>query len=258
MFLRLSHLIRASLLLFVASGASAAEICSVRSGADVVPLAELYTSEGCSSCPPADRWLSQRLRDERGATNWLAFHVDYWDDLGWPDRFASRRNTERQRQRVGALGGTTVYTPQVMVGENVRAQWRDETSFTRALAEARTPASVGLAMSMHRVLNGDDPSGLELRLAAVRVEGRAAVGASVWLAESIDGQTTDVRTGENGGVRLRHDRVVRKLWGPWPLGAGTFVQRVQVASATADFTVFVQDAQGRTLQSLRLPGDCRK
>lgn len=244
-------------LLFV-NATPAAELCSARSGADTVPLVELYTSEGCSSCPPADRWLSQRLRNESGATNWLAFHVDYWDDLGWPDRFASPRYTERQRQRVGALGGTTVYTPQVMVGDNVRVQWREDAAFSRALADTRTPASVGLAMSLHRVLNGDDPGALELRLAAARVEGRAAVAASVWLAESVDGQITDVRTGENGGVRLRHDRVVRKLWGPWPLGVNTLVQRVPIASATADFTVFVQDGQGRIMQSLRLPSRCDK
>ncbi len=85
---QLSSLICSSLLCFLAPVASAAELCSVRSGAQTMPLVELYTSEGCSSCPPADRWLSQRLASDGDATNWLAFHVDYWDDLGWPDRFA--------------------------------------------------------------------------------------------------------------------------------------------------------------------------
>ncbi len=257
MFQRLSHLISALLLVSTASSVAAAELCNARSGPQVTPLVELYTSEGCSSCPHADRWLSQRLRTDKGAANWLAFHVDYWDDLGWPDRFASPRYTERQRQRVGALGGTTVYTPQVMLGENVRAQWRNEASFARALADARIPASVGLAMSLHRDLDAGSADQLELRLAAVPVEGRA-VAASVWLAESVDGQITDVRAGENGGVRLQHDRVVRKLWGPWPLRTDTRVERVQVASKTADFTVFVQDEQGKILQSLRLPSGCRK
>jgi hypothetical protein len=242
--------------LFIASAAApAAELCSVRSGAQTVPLVELYTSEGCSSCPPADRWLSQRIRSEGDAVNWLAFHVDYWDDLGWPDRFASAQYTARQRERVGAHGDSTVYTPQVMVGEKVRTQWHSDASFSRALADARMPAGVGLALSLQR-----EADKLELRLGAARVEGRAAVPAMLWLAETVDGQTTDVRSGENGGVRLRHDRVVRKLWGPWPLGTAALSQRVQIPSrsASADFTAFVQDGQGKTLQSLRLPSACRE
>jgi hypothetical protein len=239
--------------LLIASAAPAAELCSVRSGAQTVPLVELYTSEGCSSCPPADRWLTQRVRSEGDAVNWLAFHVDYWDDLGWPDRFASAQYTERQRQRVGAHGDTTVYTPQVMVGEKMRTQWHSDASFARALANARTPATVGLALSLHL-----DAGKLELRLGAARVEGRAATPATLWLAEAVDGQITDVRAGENGGVRLRHDRVVRKLWGPWPLGTAALSQRVQVpaGSSSADFTAFVQDGQGRTLQSLKLSNEC--
>jgi hypothetical protein len=241
-------------LLFVASGASAAEICSARSGAGVIPLVELYTSEGCSSCPPADRWLSQQSRSLGDAANWLAFHVDYWDDLGWPDRFASPQFTERQRRRVGARGETTVYTPQVMLGEDVRAEWRADTAFARALADASTPARVGVALSLH-----GDAGGVALFVGAARVDDRDVSTAQVWLAESVDGQVTDVRAGENGGVRLKHDRVVRKLWGPWPLGKSAFSRRIAIptASASSDFTVFVQDEQGRTLQSLRLPGDCR-
>jgi len=71
-----------------------AQTCSARSGDLRTPLVELYTSEGCSSCPPADRWLSARAR--ASDANWLAFHVDYWDDIGWPDRFASPLFSQRQ------------------------------------------------------------------------------------------------------------------------------------------------------------------
>ena len=80
--------------LVVVAGACAArnvaadELCGVRSGGQIVPLIELYTSEGCSSCPPADRWLLRELQRDQHQANWLAFHFDYWDDLGWPDRFA--------------------------------------------------------------------------------------------------------------------------------------------------------------------------
>ncbi|MBC7663124.1 MAG: DUF1223 domain-containing protein, partial [Caulobacter sp.] len=74
--------------------ASAASLCSARSAATVPAIVELYTSEGCSSCPPAERWLSAfKGRDDVVA---LAFHVDYWDGLGWKDRFARPQFTQRQ------------------------------------------------------------------------------------------------------------------------------------------------------------------
>jgi hypothetical protein len=233
---------------------SSAPGCSVRSGVHVVPLVELYTSEGCSSCPPADRWLSQRIRGDAANANWLAFHVDYWDELGWPDRFASPTYSERQRRRVGATGGATVYTPQVMIGGDVRVDWRDATDFSRTLQTVRIPAKVGLALAFRR-----DATGGELRLGAARQPGQSA-DAWVWLAQSVDGQQTQVRAGENDGVALRHDRVVRKLWGPWRLGDRPLAQRLRIPAEAsgADFTAFVQDATGATWQSLRLPADrCR-
>ena len=75
------------LLLSPAVATAAVGHCVVRSGAVVQPLVELYTSEGCSSCPPADAWLTAARHDE--GINWVAFHVDYWDALGWRDRFAN-------------------------------------------------------------------------------------------------------------------------------------------------------------------------
>src|SRR5512146_2362025 len=93
---------------------SAAPECSARSGAQSGALIELYTSEGCSSCPPADRWLgSLAATADPARLSLLAFHVDYWDELGWPDRFAQAHFTARQRERVRAGGSTTIYTPQV-------------------------------------------------------------------------------------------------------------------------------------------------
>ncbi|MDQ3057516.1 MAG: DUF1223 domain-containing protein, partial [Pseudomonadota bacterium] len=189
---------------------NAAAQCSARSGADLTPLVELYTSEGCSSCPPADRWLTSKFRDSRA--NWLAFHVDYWDDIGWPDRFASPLFTQRQRQRVGAHGGSTVYTPQVMLGDDVRAQWRSGKFDKAVQMQSRQPAKAGLALTMQ-----PRDKGWQVRLGAARAgnNAQASDGAQVWLAHYADDQTTRVRAGENRGVTLRHDRVVRRLHGPW-------------------------------------------
>jgi hypothetical protein len=221
--------------------------CTAHSGPRVVPLVELYTSEGCSSCPPADRWFSQRLA--QGDANALAFHVDYWDELGWPDRFADRAYTRRQRDRVAVAGDTTVYTPQVMVGSEVRAPWRDALAFPALLAKQRGPARAGLALRL-------EPGGTRWRavLAATPVAG-AAPQARVWLARYVDARTTQVQAGENDGATLRHDRVVQGLWGPWPLAAPATVRTVEIEAAEPPWglVAFVQDARGGTLQSLALP-----
>src|SRR3954463_10318658 len=90
-----------------------AQVCQAASSARVPVVVELYTSEGCDSCPPADRWLST-LKDQPDVFA-AAFHVDYWDRLGWKDRFASGRYTERQAQLQAADGARSSYTPQVRV-----------------------------------------------------------------------------------------------------------------------------------------------
>src|SRR4051812_31648707 len=97
--------------------AGAAGSCNAVSGATVTPLYELYTSEGCDSCPPADRWLAARFPVERTAPApiALAFHVDYWDRLGWKDRFAAAQYTARQYASMKANGAEFVYTPQVLL-----------------------------------------------------------------------------------------------------------------------------------------------
>src|SRR5471030_956735 len=92
---------------------SAAEPQRFASGPARVSLVELYTSEGCSSCPPADKWLGT-LRDDAGLWKTfvpVAFHVDYWNQLGWPDRFSSKANTQREYAYAGAWGSGNVYTP---------------------------------------------------------------------------------------------------------------------------------------------------
>lgn len=234
--------------LLPAAVVQASERCAATSGEARVPLVELYTSEGCSSCPPADRWLSARAQD--GRANLLAFHVDYWNDLGWPDRFATPAWSQRQRARVAAAGGRAVYTPQVMVGAQVNADWRVRRRFDAALVDAgRAPAGAALDLRLAR----QGPR-WAARLGAASTAA-ANPGAQVWLAQYVDGQRTDVRAGENRGSALRHDRVVTRLWGPWRLGARPVSQSVVVDGSRGPWGLiaFVQDARGETLQSLGLP-----
>ena len=226
--------------------------CVAQSGARVVPLVELYTSEGCSSCPPADRWLSARALSATREANFLAFHVDYWDAIGWRDRFGSPAYGRRQRQRVaGAEGGDTVYTPQVMVGSDVRVAWSEPNKFSNALQSAGGPAKASIALRLDPA-----PAGRSRATVVERNVGVATPGIRLWLAQYLDGQATRVRAGENRGVMLRHDRVVTGLWGPWSLeDAKNQTQQAVFVTPSSPWglVAFVQDPRGKTLQSLELP-----
>jgi hypothetical protein len=175
-----------------------------------LPLLELYTSEGCSSCPPADRWLRDLERAGRPiAAVPLAFHVGYWDYIGWKDRFAVPAHEARQRARVAGAGERVVYTPQVMLGDDVQVDWRNRATLAAAAAhlEANAPA-LHLAMRARPTASGYD---IDLKSA----------GEGAWqlhLALYSNGLVSDVTAGENRSVRLQHDRVVRSLHGPWPSG----------------------------------------
>jgi hypothetical protein len=165
---------------------------TVQSGAAVPRVVELYTSEGCSSCPPADRWLS-RLSGQPAVIA-AAFHVDYWNGLGWKDRFSSPAYTERQRQGVGVNGSRYAYTPQIVVNGR---DWRGA-GLPPPSAE---PAVVQLTWTR--------TAGGELQLSADALAG-APARMQLWWARVEDGHRSLVRAGENRGETLSHDRVVRE------------------------------------------------
>src|ERR671939_881093 len=109
-----------------------AQDCRAESGAQVPVVVELYTSEGCNSCPPADRWLSALTAHPEAVA--LAYHVDYWDRLGWKDRFASPAFTRRQYEQLAHNGARFAYTPQIVI------DGRDQRGGPR-LALANRPAA---------------------------------------------------------------------------------------------------------------------
>lgn len=183
-----------ALLLSLATPFAAAQQCpasTVQSGAAVPRVVELYTSEGCSSCPPADRWLSG-LNGQPGVIT-AAFHVDYWNGLGWPDRFSSPAFTDRQRQGIGVNGARYAYTPQIVVNGR---DWRS------AALPAASSEAARVRLAWHRAANG------ELQLTAEPLAG-APAQVSLWWARLEDAHLSRVRAGENRGETLRHDSVVR-------------------------------------------------
>ena len=208
--------ISATLALAAPIAASAADTCSAKSGATVPAVVELYTSEGCNSCPPADRWLST-LKGRDGVVA-LAFHVDYWDSLGWKDRFAQPQFTQRQNATQHTSGARFAYTPQVILDSRDAPNW---SSLPPAVLQPRTPATVGLTLAR-------DATGLALMVAP---GAGAPAKLSGYVAVVDDGMQTHVGAGENRGETLQQDGVVRELL-PWNLaGAQAATLRFTPGSA---------------------------
>ncbi len=192
--------------LLLAAGSFAASITMISasevrfaSGPEQTALVELYTSEGCSSCPPAEAWMS-RLKNDLGLWKQfvpVAFHVDYWNNLGWRDRFSSSRWTERQR-RYGALWQSdSVYTPAVVRNGNEVRNW--------AGSNLLRPNEKKAGLLTARTVDG--------RTFAVDYEPEDG-SASSWeahVAFLVSGISSRIGAGENSGRNLRHDFVVRDL-----------------------------------------------
>lgn len=218
-----------------------AQSCSARSGDAVTPVIELYTSEGCSSCPPADRWLSS-LPPEPAALP-LAFHVDYWDSLGWPDRFATPEFTRRQHEQRAVNGARVSYTPQVVV------QGRDRPDWPRlSLPQSGATAQVDIALQ-------GDGRGFD---AIVKPRAGAPQRLAAFWAVTENGHRSRVTAGENAGEKLAHDHVVRQLHRvpPWT-GAEIRLRFVpalplDAVHPRAISLVVIDPGSGRPLQSLRL------
>lgn len=167
----------------------AADSCRATSPAVPPTVVELYTSEGCSSCPPADQWLS--TLKGRSDVLPLAFHVTYWDRLGWADRYALPEATARQYELSRTAGQSGVYTPQVV------ANGRDWRVWPRLPDASKAAAPVATL-----VRDGDR---VRVNVAASAASQRLA---GYW-AVTEDAHVSRVSAGENAGETLKHDHVVR-------------------------------------------------
>jgi hypothetical protein len=171
-------------------------------------VVELFTSEGCSSCPPADELLGH-LRQELSAKNIqvipLGFHVDYWDGLGWKDRFSSAGFTQRQERYAQALKVDGPYTPEMVVDGAVEFVGNDSGKAQRTISQQASQ----LETAQVKIASADAD---QLKIQA---KGPAAPSDSgdalVMLAITEDNLTTQVGSGENGGRTLHHAAVVREL-----------------------------------------------
>jgi hypothetical protein len=190
-----------------------AATCSVASGPQRAALVELYTSEGCSSCPPADRQLSLIGAPANRNVVALALHVNFWDYIGWKDPFARADYTERQRWLIGVNGSHTLYTPHFFVG-GVEVQDRSRVG---NLIRAQSAKPVAAAI---KVDAGRSPAGAFEFSVSASGEAGSGTPLALFAAMTEDALVTQVKAGENRGATLPHDHVVRELFGPMPLKAG--------------------------------------
>ena len=189
----------------VAGGAAANQPVVASTGSKPV-VVELFTSQGCSSCPPADAYLGE-LAGRKDVVA-LSFHVDYWDYIGWKDPFASAAGTERQRDYGRALGLRMVYTPQMVVDGRADAVGSDRGAVERLIAASNPRDRVDIGFSI------DDMGRLFVELPDHPLAGMA----TVWLAVFDKQHKTAVPRGENSGATLSDYNVVRELRrvGTWP------------------------------------------
>ncbi|MCB1041967.1 MAG: DUF1223 domain-containing protein [Acidobacteria bacterium] len=187
-----------------------------------VAVLELFTSEGCSSCPPADELAAEIATEVRNGAHQvivLSYHVDYWDRLGWTDRFASAKNTARQRNYVERLGLDSMFTPQAVINGTVSCVGSRSSEVRRALQTKPV-----------RTFELIRESAGELRLDWELETGQTAL--VLYVSGPINSR---VSAGENRGRNLRHDRIVldwERLQGltvkpSWPEGADSLVVMIE-------------------------------
>lgn len=191
--------------------AEAPQLVSAVSPANRVALLELYTSEGCSSCPPADRFMSRLKNSDIGDRQLipLSFHVTYWDYIGWRDRFANARYDDRQRRQAMLNASRTVYTPQFMINGKDYRRYRSLDKDVQHISAEAAAYQLRLA-----AIPQTDTIAVELNIKRLLENSGKAVA---YIALYEHGLTSEVTDGENEGERLHHDYVVRELKGPYPL-----------------------------------------
>jgi len=252
---------RAAIVLFILAFGIPAQAarCTAESSAGTSVLVELYTSEGCDSCPPADRWLSSL-----GARGYapgrvvpVALHVDYWDYIGWKDPYAKREFSARQRKLAQLKRARIVYTPQVLLQGRDFRQWRTRAFEDEVVRINSQPAKARIALR----LDAMRAEAFEVEASAELLDRTQAEDAALYLAAYENKLVSQVVAGENRGKTLAHDYVVFEWLGPFALsGAGRIVERrslpllPKAVARNSGVVAFVQNTRtAEVLQALMLP-----
>lgn len=243
---------------------NAANNCEVVSGPKTAAVIELYSSEGCSSCPPADlalRNLASRL-DAGAVVVPLALHVTYWDRIGWQDIFAQKMFDTRQTDLLQLRPHKTAYTPQFFVNGDELRDWNAALPAAIRRINAR-PAPLTIRLkSTQLAAPATEPAGMRLMLDAEVNATDTSIPRQLYFAVSESGLVSHVLRGENGGATLEHDHVVRQLLGPFAINRGKArIQReITLPAAWRDtrtqVAAFVQDTDDRRIAQAVSTAQC--
>ena len=189
-----------------------------------LPLVEVYTSEGCSSCPPADRWLSELVSHPDLFKKFvpIAFHVSYWDYIGHKDRFADERSNKRQRAHASRVNAKNVYTPELFVAGNESRGWRGKEFTIKSLEK-------GSLLKIIKKDNGEYEAISD------------AEDVKVHIAQLTFSEQTKPKRGENAGVLLKHDFVI-KQWSQKSL--------ITKPADKSAIVAWIENKQGQPIQAV--------
>jgi len=240
------------LLFSLQSLAETPQVLTAVSSNNRVALLELYTSEGCSSCPPADKFMSRvkraNISDQQLIP--LSFHVTYWDHIGWKDRFSHPQHDVRQRKLAKMNNSSAVYTPQfIMNGKDFRSHGSFDNEIVRINSIA---AMYQLELNASLYTDAID---VVLNTRTVMDKDKEAVAFIVLYEQGLSSEVTD---GENEGEQLHHDYVVRELKGPYLIDKDQSVFEVTFAHSdykieNSGIVAFIQKPKSfEVLQAVRL------
>lgn len=242
-----------SALLLGAPLAAMAQACSKTSPAHTIALLELYTSEGCDSCPAADKFVSNLQKTTALNSDQvvpISLHVDYWDHIGWKDVFAKPIFTQRQRSLADLAGSRIVYTPEVFIAGKELRDWRGGVAHAVKRINSQT-ARAGIVLNIDKLL--------ENKL-VFSVHGKSAQSAKLYLALVEQSLISKIMAGENRGATLQHDYVAREWGDAISLSAATpntqsrqFSVPANAVHKNLSVVAFIQSEQGEVLQALSLP-----
>ena len=228
--------LRRALILAAATAISGLSAPAMAGSDGLRSVVELFTSQGCSSCPPADRLAADLASDPANLI--LSFNVDYWDYIGWKDTLASPAYTARQKAYAGARGDGHIYTPQAVMGGLTHAVGSDRSEIEAGMKLAAAKGALSV------------PVKISAQGGAYKVEiseGAASAGAAVWLMRIQHQKTVAIGRGENSGHSVTYTNVVRSIskLGDWNGKAASYdLPAAQAQGADSDgFAVILQAGQ---------------
>jgi hypothetical protein len=227
--MNMRHMMAAAFGLWLALGGAAQAQTAV---AEPVVVVELYTSQGCSSCPPADDFFAELVKQPQVIA--LALHVDYWDYIGWEDKFAQPQFTERQKSYARAAGSRMIYTPQMIVGGVDRVEG-NKPEMVEALIARHLDVAHGVTLEVRR-------EGGVLRIVA-KAEPPLDRAVRVQLVRYRDAETVEIERGENAGRRATYHNIVTswEALGDWN---GVEPLTLEAKAEGEDPAVVILQAQG--------------